>query len=82
MPNTREKLIELLSSVPNLRTTKGTNEEIADHLVANGAAFPVLCENCKYWDTAHCSGGHGWCQKTVAYRRGDWYCAGGKKKEV
>ena len=41
----------------------------------------VRCEECKNWDREHCSDGQGWCPKVVGYRRGDWYCAGGQKKD-
>ena len=42
MPNTREKLIELLADVGLCHYTT-----IADHLIANGVTIPVRCGACK-----------------------------------
>ena len=44
MPNTREKLIELLCDVQYLG---GLEEKIADHLIANGVTIPVRCKDCR-----------------------------------
>ena len=51
MPNTREKLIELLESSPFLDVLGGLSyyEEAADHLIANGVTIPVRCKDCKHW---------------------------------
>ena len=43
MPNTREKLIELLRDVQYLG---GLEEKIADHLIANGVIIKSDCEDC------------------------------------
>ena len=55
MPNTREKLIELLKYSPFLDVVNGyksrpTFEMAADHLIANGVTIPVRCKDCKHWD--------------------------------
>ena len=36
MPNTREKLIELIESTPNIVASVEIMNELADHLIANG----------------------------------------------
>ena len=53
MPNTREKLIELLSQVQyqgnavhGYQDKYILNSELADHLIANGVTIPVRCKNC------------------------------------
>lgn len=58
MPNTREKLIKLLSQVQDYGTKQTCeqwsvtienkcNETIADNLIAHGVKIPVPCEDCK-----------------------------------
>ena len=59
MPNTREKLIELIGDVQSFgckHTYEETassmgfreNAEVADHLIANGVEIPVRCKDCKH----------------------------------
>ena len=36
MPNTREKLIELIHDTPDVKVWPDANRKIADHLIANG----------------------------------------------
>ena len=43
MPNTREKLIELME-----QEYYCSIEEMADHLIANGVTIPVRCKDCKH----------------------------------
>ena len=61
MPNTREKLIELLGGVQSYgvkHTYEETasfmgfreNDEVANHLIANGVTIPVRCNDCKHWE--------------------------------
>ena len=45
MPNTREKLIELLTQVAVLGDYLDI-QKVADHLIANGVTIPVRCKNC------------------------------------
>ena len=56
MPNTREKLIELLRDVQYLG---GLEEKIADHLIANGVTILVRCKDCKYWVEEFCDNPNG-----------------------
>lgn len=79
MSNIQKTLTELIHYCTSCEECR--DEDIADHLIANGVTIPVHCEECQHWDSAHCSEGQGWCPKVVGYRRGDWYCAGGEKKE-
>ena len=50
--NERERLVELLKSVPfgqyrlDDYYSDGTLSVIADHLIANGVAVPVKCKRC------------------------------------
>lgn len=89
MSDIRRKLIELLYNIPTPGPVVGfragkkvmTSGFIADHLIRNGVTIPVRCSDCKSWDPEHCSDGQGWCPKVVGYRRGDWYCAAGERKD-
>lgn len=54
MPNTREKLIELLKYSPFLDVVNGyksrpTFEMAADHLIANDVVPVVRCKDCYYF---------------------------------
>ena len=40
MPNTREKLIELIRETPDVKVWPDANRKIADHLIANGVTIP------------------------------------------
>ncbi len=44
----REKLIEVLDDFP-VQMEWHENEELADHLIANGATIPVRCKDCKHF---------------------------------
>ena len=57
MPNTREKLIKLLSNAHSISTEAACFDDAtyakqlrieADHLIANGVTIPVRCKECKY----------------------------------
>ena len=39
------------------------------------------CAECKHWDTRGCRENQGWCPIEAGYRKGDWYCAEGERKE-
>lgn len=41
----------------------------------------VRCKQCKFWDIEHPDSGQGWCPLIVGYRRGNWYCAAGERKD-
>ena len=57
MPNTREKLIELIRMPvtifpdavisPHITFTLPYAEDLADHLIANGVTIPVRCKDCR-----------------------------------
>lgn len=56
MPNTREKLIELLrkvqyqgNAVHGFHDKYIQNSELADHLIANNVVSVVRCKDCKFW---------------------------------
>lgn len=40
----------------------------------------IYCENCKHWDSKHCTDGQGWCEINAGYRNEKWYCAAAEKK--
>ena len=44
----RDRLIELLRKVDNMRLTRKGFAECADYLLANGIAIPIQCKDCKY----------------------------------
>ena len=39
------------------------------------------CAQCKNWDTRGCGENQGWCPIEAGYRKGDWYCAEGARKD-
>ena len=47
-----------------------------------GNQIEVRCKECENWDSRGCSEGHGWCKTQAGYRRGDWYCADGKRATI
>ena len=61
MPNTREKLIELLriptyikcgdAVIGERKMPIDQAEGLADHLIANGVTIPVRCKDCKHIET-------------------------------
>ena len=75
MPNTREKLIELLKEV-------GVAFPIstADHLIANGVTIHTTCEHCQLSDTISCPAGRVWCSRMMRYMKLDGFCSEGKEK--
>ena len=56
MPNTREKLIELVAQVQDcgcdvtdvVEMNYVENDVLVDHLIANGVTIPVRCKECKH----------------------------------
>ena len=88
MPNTREKLIELLAISPYLDVLGGLGywAEAADHLIANGVIFdkdtnvPTICENCTHHDTESCPENRVWCKYLRRYMKMDGYCSFGEKE--
>ena len=85
MPNTREKLIELL--------TEGHKrylfyDQIADYLVANGVTVTdnnvgdkILCQNCTHHDTEDCPPNRVWCKHLKRRMKPEGYCSYGKPKQ-
>lgn len=62
MPNTREKLVELLNSSFEKQYEKRgllTAPHTADDLIANGVTVPSRCGECKHW--LHTGDGMGDC---------------------
>lgn len=41
----------------------------------------VLCKNCKYYNTAGCAEGFGWCDRRNFGTYDEWYCADGEMRE-
>lgn len=96
MPNTREKLIELLMQclpdnvklemVGNKMVATIKQGNIADYLIANGVTFdkdinvPIKCQNCKHHDTYTCPENRVWCNMLRRYMSLDGYCSYGEKK--
>ena len=60
MPNTREKLIELLElALSSINWEWGdwpNTEELADHLIANGVTIHVRCKNCENYSSFSATG--------------------------
>ena len=54
MPNTREKLIELLNGTPNVLIANKASVNIADYLISNGVTIHTTCEHCQCSDTISC----------------------------
>ena len=88
MPNTREKLIELIErakhswSLSTMIPLDCTFESwTADHLIANGVTIPVLCQNCTHHDTEDCPQNRVWCKMLRRYMKLDGYCSLGERKE-
>lgn len=86
--NYRDRLVELIESARYWGSN--TSEEIADHLIENGATIPVRCRECKefiskdnldkeeYPNPLDCDG---LCDNTDKYTYADDYYSCGKLKE-
>jgi hypothetical protein len=78
MPNTREKLIELLKDTrANAAWHHWGYEESADHLIANGVVPVVRCKDCIYNETGGCEHSE---SADVGYSP-NYFCADGEKKD-
>ena len=66
----REKLIELLESVPHAQRLYP--DLYVDHLIANGVTIPVRCKDCKHYDNSE---GICWCHLNSKFFPGgmDWH---------
>ena len=87
MPNTREKLIELITDKENdlIReivwfTDTYRIKEVADHLVSHGVTIPTRCEHCQCSDTISCPAGRVWCSRMMRYMKLDGFCSEGIPK--
>ena len=80
MPNTREKLIELLNGTPNVLIANKASVNIADYLISNGVTIPTRCEHCQCSDTISCPAGRVWCGRMMRYMKLDGFCSDGKEK--
>ena len=94
MPNTREKLIELIErakrswSLSTMIPLVCTFESwIADHLIANGVTIPVRCKDCKHCRICYPEkqvgkeATQGWyCKEHKSYRRPDDFCSYGERR--
>lgn len=78
--NDREKLIELIVSSGQVSGFAGS---LADHLIANGAVFPVRCKDCKHWlkDVAGCTDMVGRCEWANYMVGAVGYCVYGERKD-
>ena len=76
MPNTREKLIDLLITAKDLITLSRQT----DFLIANGVTIPTRCEHCQCSDTISCPAGRVWCSRMMRYMKLDGFCSEGKEK--
>ena len=55
-------------------------QNIANHLIANGATIPVHCKDCTHSDTISCSDGMVWCSRMCRYMKEDGFCSLGERK--
>ena len=78
MPNTREKLIEILRVPIYPHELADPTEAVADYLLDNGVKIPVLCENCTHHDTESCPENRVWCRYLRRYMKPDGYCSYGE----
>ena len=76
MPNTREKLIELLREVQYLG---GLVEKIADHLIAYGVTIPVRSNGCTRAEN-HGAQHEVYCNLICAYMGNDDFCSYGERR--
>ena len=89
MPNTREKLIELLQDddCPLLYVLGENIGTLADYLISAGLVIPVRCKDCKHW--SHMEDGYGDCTNGRFHLSGhadptmkaEEYCCLGERKE-
>ena len=84
MPNTREKLIELLKRVKQAFWVDRFNCDyygfFADRLIANGVKIHVLCNECKYCDpeNSHCD--HPMATTLPVPRKPNDFCSYGERR--
>ena len=79
MPNTREKLVELVGQVQDcgcdvtdvVEMNYVENNVLIDHLIANGVTIPVRCKDCIY---RHCS-------EFCECRPENFFCEEGERKD-
>ena len=81
MPNTREKLIEILSQPIYPHELVDPLEALADYLLDNGVTITTRCEHCQLSDTISCPAGRVWCGRMMRYMNLDGFCSEGKEKE-
>ena len=77
MPNTREKLIELLNNSFDEQYSKRgllTAPHTADHLITNDVVPVVRCNNCH-----NCTKSN-WCNLLMMEVKGDNFCSYGERK--
>ena len=74
MPNTREKLIELIEEVYFCSI-----EQLADHLIANGVTTPVRCKDCDYYEKEY--RGFGFCKYFDIGRADNDFCSSCIRRE-
>lgn len=80
MPNTREKLIEILSQPIYPHELVDPLEALADYLLDNGVTIHPTCEHCQCSDTISCPAGRVWCSRMMRYMKLDGFCSEGKEK--
>lgn len=80
MPDTREKLIELLKNddCPLFMVFGDNVGVLADYLIANGVTIHTTCEHCQLSDTISCSSGRVWCSRMCRHMPFDGFCSEGK----
>lgn len=84
MPNTREKLIELLDKAfleSDSNYGMPSTSQVSDHLIANGVTIPVRCGECKFTED-RTEDGWLWCGKWCDGSNVDGYCHKGERKEL
>lgn len=57
--------------------------KIARSIIDNWPTINLVhCKECKYYDTACCPDGTGWCDKIESCRSDNWFCADGEAKNM
>ena len=79
MPNTREKLIELLCQYSLKKEWVLSVGDLADFLIANGVEIPVRCKDCKHWTMGYCNNFA--CYDYEPTTNEDDFCSYGERRE-
>ena len=91
MPNTREKLIEMMcepiAMLPDkigstmMAMVRNHAEMVADIMIEQGVEIPVPCAECKFWRDAILDGELKCCTIGYYMTKGSDYCSFGKRSD-